>query len=173
MAETRKPAAREPAANTAAARPGPAPTVTTATAGDATATTALAAGPTETGSVTYEPGPGDPEITTAFGRVFSAGESVQIDDPRAFAKLRGNPTMRAGGAKRGPGRPARDPNREKLDEAVRETADEARAKREEANASLADADAAERAARTVAAISEASADPDRTPPLTNHARQGP
>jgi hypothetical protein len=153
-------------ARTGGVATAPAPTVTTARAGDATATTALAAGPTETGSLTYDPAPGDPDVTVAFGKTFFAGKAVEIDDPRQFAKLSGNPNFRKGGA-RSAGE-ARDPDREALDKARQKATEEAQEKRSEANVAVADAAAAERAQRALTDLSSAMGDPDRDPPLTNH-----
>lgn len=54
--------------------------------------------------VTYNPGPGDPEVTEAFGRVFAAGEAVEIPDDAPYAaKLKRNPFFQVAGEKKPPG----------------------------------------------------------------------
>jgi hypothetical protein len=133
--------------------------------------------PTDTGSVTYDPAFGDPEIVTIAGRVFEAGKAVDIDDPRLFAKLKGNPQFTTGGRRRdrdaapaGRAAAAIPPELAKARDRLAEEEDEARQTFEEAAGELS---AAERARRQVEATAEAMSSPDRDPPLTNHATNRP
>jgi hypothetical protein len=48
------------------------------------------------GSLTYNPGPGDPQEVTAYGKRFKAGEAVEVNDPLALAKARNNPWFEGG-----------------------------------------------------------------------------
>jgi len=41
-------------------------------------------------SFTYNPDPGDPEETVAFGKTVKKGEAVEFTDPSAIRKLKGN-----------------------------------------------------------------------------------
>lgn len=53
---------------------------------------------TGTVSVTYNPGPGDPEHTEVFGKKVKAGESVDVPAKHAD-KIAGNPYLSTGGKK--------------------------------------------------------------------------
>lgn len=44
-------------------------------------------------SFTYNPFPGDPEETVAFGKPVKKGEAVEFTDPRAIGKLENNPSF--------------------------------------------------------------------------------
>jgi len=59
-------------------------------------------------SFTYNPDPGDPEETVAFGKLVKKGESVEFTDPSAIRKLKGNTAFMDDAAKKkiGEGRAA-------------------------------------------------------------------
>lgn len=44
-------------------------------------------------SFTYNPQPGDPEETVAFGKPVKKGEAVEFTDPTAIRKLKNNPSF--------------------------------------------------------------------------------
>jgi hypothetical protein len=51
-------------------------------------------------SFTYNPDPGDPEETVAFGKLVKKGESVEFTDPSAIRKLKGNTAFMDDSAKK-------------------------------------------------------------------------
>jgi CBS domain-containing protein len=51
-------------------------------------------------SFTYNPDPGDPEETVAFGKLVKKGEAVEFTDPNAIAKLKGNTAFMDDAAKK-------------------------------------------------------------------------
>ena len=53
---------------------------------------------------TYNPDPGDPEETVAFGKLVKKGEAVEFTDPNAIRKLRGNTAFMDDAAKKKTGR---------------------------------------------------------------------
>jgi hypothetical protein len=51
-------------------------------------------------SFTYNPDPGDPEETVAFGKLVKKGEAVEFTDPAAIRKLKGNTAFMDDAAKK-------------------------------------------------------------------------
>jgi hypothetical protein len=105
---------------------------------------------TETGPVTYNPGPGEQDVTRVFGMLFRAGESVQVDDPRAYAKLRTHPAFQDKSAKGEDRTKRQQAEREKIDKELDGRTKEARKLRDEALAKTSEAEAAERARQALA-----------------------
>ena len=85
-------------------------------------------------SFTYNPDPGDPEETVAFGKLVKKGEAVEFTDPSAIRKLRGNTAF--------------------MDDAAKK-------KMAEGRAAAADAEAQARAVATEQDLIEAMGDPDK------------
>ena len=174
MAESRS-RGRKAAAETARA-PAPAPAPAPGAAAPAAARVAAPAtvvppGPSETGAVTYNPAPNEPQVASLFGKVFKAGLAIQIDNPAHFAKLKGNPLFSVGKpTPRAAPRP--DPALEELAREQERLAREEAAAREDADEANTSLSAAERASAHLRNTVDALRDDDRDPPLTNRVPPG-
>lgn len=115
--------------------------------------------PFKSGSVIYNPGVGEEDVTRAFGRIFRKGEAVEIDDEQVFNKLKNNPQFEDAGAKKGREAEAKRKaaEKDKLDKELDGRTKEARKLRDEALGKQSEADAAERARK---ALEDAAHDPD-------------
>lgn len=51
------------------------------------------------GSITYKPGPEDPQETRVYGKSFKAGEPVEVNDPLALSKAQNNRFFEVSGLK--------------------------------------------------------------------------
>ena len=93
--------------------------------------------------VTYNPAAGDSDVTTLFGRVFTAGEAVDVTDEQA-EKLKGNPTFKVSGEKPKAEKADADKDDERLKKVLDGRSKEAREAKAKAEEAKAKADAAER-----------------------------
>lgn len=91
----------------------------------------------------YTPTAGEPEFTTAFGRMFKAGDAVTIEDENQFNKLKGNPQFTEDGKARK--EPAQDPAAKALEKHIEKAAKEAEEAEAVADESNANKDAKQRA----------------------------
>lgn len=107
--------------------------------------------------VTYAPidGAEDGSETMAFGKVFVAGEAIEVTDERALEKLKGNPSFKVAGQKEEAADKAAEADDRRLAKAIDGRSKEAREARAKADQSAAEAAAAERARDHVQAIATA------------------
>lgn len=117
--------------------------------------------------VTYNPEPGDNDITEAFGTVFEAGKGVDVTDERTLEKLKGNPSFTVAGEKPEAEDKAAAENDRRLAQAIDGRTKAARERREKADAAEAEAAAAERARMAATALRDAREGGPEEPPLTN------
>lgn len=105
--------------------------------------------------VTYNPEPGDADMTHAFGHVFEAGKGVDVTDERTLEKLKGHPSFSVAGEKPEAEDKAAQQNEERMTKAIDGRTKAAQDRRTKADAAQAEAAAAERAAEQAAAIRDA------------------
>lgn len=104
---------------------------------------------------TYNPTDGDADVTTIFGKVVEAGDSVEITDERQIEKLKNHPEFQSKTSRVSAESQARAREDEKLDKMIDGRSKEARKAREKADAATAEAEAAERARVQAQAIADA------------------
>lgn len=108
---------------------------------------------------TYNPTDGDADVTTIFGKVVEAGDSVEITDERQIEKLKGHPEFQSGKSRVTAESQERTREDQKLGKVLDARAKKAADARAKADAADAEADAAERARVQAQAIADAR-DPD-------------
>jgi septal ring factor EnvC (AmiA/AmiB activator) len=106
---------------------------------------------------TYNPTDGETEVTTIFGKVVEAGDSVEITDERQIEKLKNHPEFQSSKSRTTAASQERAKEDEKLGKMIDTRAKKAAAARAKADEADADADAAERARVQAQAIADARA----------------
>jgi septal ring factor EnvC (AmiA/AmiB activator) len=104
---------------------------------------------------TYNPTDGDNDVTTIFGKVVEAGDSVEITDERQIEKLKGHPEFQSSKSRTSAESQERAKEDQKLGKILDTRAKKAADARAKADAADAEADAAERARIQAQAIADA------------------